>query len=128
MATQISTTIKTIIDVLKNAFKNPQPPITPPAPLIVIGAEFKSGLSATEIAGKIIDKKKRYGIPTTPLPSGAPNLDLIMETIRVETIVEYLLKDGSIVVAFPPGTVEIGIPGGARVVNTNFGSMKGYIR
>ena len=67
-------------------------------------------------------------IPTTPLPSGAPNLDLIMETIRVETIVEYLLKDGSIVVAFPPGTVEIGIPGGARVVNTNFGSMKGYIR
>ena len=40
MATQISTTIKTIIDVLKNAFKNPQPPITPPAPLIVIGAEF----------------------------------------------------------------------------------------
>ena len=58
MAKQISTTIKTVIDILKNAFKPPQTPQTPPSPLIAIGAEFKQGLSATEIAGAIIDKKK----------------------------------------------------------------------
>ena len=126
MATQISTTIKTIIDVLKNGFKNPQPPIAPPAPLIAIGSEFKTGLSATEIAGKIIDKKKRYGIPTEPLPSGGPNLDLIMETIRVETIIEYLIKDASIVVAVKPGDIQS--TGYITSVNNNFVVLKGYIR
>ena len=103
MANQISTTIKTIVDILKNAFKSPQSPQTPPSPLIAIGAEFKQGLSATEIAGAIIDKKKRYGIPTTPLPSGEPNLDLIMETIRVETIVEYLINKHSPILTLGAG-------------------------
>ena len=125
MATQISTTIKTIIDVLKNGFKNQQPPQTPPAPLIAIGSEFKPGLSAIDIAGQIIDKKKRYGIPTTPLPSGAPNLDLIMETIRVETIIENLKKNASIVVATKPGDIQT--VGYGTSVNNNFSTFKGYI-
>lgn len=128
MANPLSTAISTITTVLKTAFgiQLPQSPQTPPSPLIAIGAEFKQGLSATEIAGAIIDKKKRYGIPTTPLPSGEPNLDLIMETIRVETIVEYLLKDGLIVVAIPPGAIQS--VGYGTTVNNSFVTAKGYIR
>ena len=42
---------------------------------------------------------------------------LIMETIRVETIVEYLLKDGLIVVAIPPGAIQ-SVGYGTTVNNT----------
>jgi hypothetical protein len=126
MANPISSTISTVTGILKNMFKTPQTPQTPPGPLIAIGAGFKQGLSASEIASKIIDKKKQYGIPTGPLPSGGDNIDLIMETIRVEVIIDYFIKNATVVTAIPPGAINSS--GYGTSVNTNFIVTKGYIR
>ena len=125
MATQISTTIKDIINVLKNAFKNQQLPNTPNAPLIAIGSEFKPGLSAIDIASEIIRLKKLIGIPITPLPNGGDNLDLQMEVIRIQVIIEHLKKNASIVVATKPGDIQT--VGYGTSVNNNFATIKGYI-
>jgi len=96
--------IKTITGVLKNSL-SPSTPLQPiPKQQILIGSKYRSGLSAIDIASKIIQRKKEAGIPITPLPSGSQNLDLIMETIRVEEIVNALLTKAKIEVAAPPGT------------------------
>jgi len=128
MANPLSTAISTVTTVLKTAFgvQLPQSPQIPPSPLIALGAEFKQGLSATDIAGKIIDKKKKYGIPITPLPSGQDNLDLIMETIRVETIIEHFIENGLIVISIPPGAIQS--VGYGTTINNSFVTAKGFIR
>jgi hypothetical protein len=104
MANNVFSSIKTIMSVLKNSFNPPQQLQSIPKQQILIGSKFRSGLSAIEIASKIIDRKKEAGIPITPLPSGGENLDLIMETIRVEVMIEALLTKAKIEVAIPPGT------------------------
>lgn len=70
----------------------------------MIGAKFREGLSAIDIASKIIERKKEIGIGLAPLPSGGENIDLKMETIRVEEILNALLTKAKIEVAIPPGT------------------------
>ena len=57
------------------------------------------------IASKIIERKKELGIDISGLPSGAQNIDLQMEKIRVEEIVNALLTNAKIEVAIPPGTL-----------------------
>ena len=80
--------VKMVQSILENTFT----PFTPLKEinkgLILSGAKFKEGLSSIDIAARIIDRKKEAGIPITPLPSGGQNIDLIMETIRVEEIVK----------------------------------------
>lgn len=104
MANNVFSSIKTIMSVLKNSFKPPQKLQSISKQQILLGSKFRTGLSSIEIASKIIDRKKEAGIPITPLPSGGDNIDLIMETIRVEVIVEALLTQAKIEVAIPPGT------------------------
>ena len=96
--------ISTVTNLLKNAF-NPSTPLQPVASAqILAGAQFREGLSAIDIASKIIQRKKDLEIPIGPLPSGGDNLDLMMETIRVEEIVNALLTKMKVEVAIPPGT------------------------
>lgn len=112
--------IKTIIAVLKG-FINPKLPSKPlPQAAVLAGGRLKPGLSSIDIASEIIKRKKDIGIPIGPLPSGADSLDLQMETIRVEVIVEALIKNARIQVAIPPGTnitATGGNAGGPIVVN-----------
>jgi len=68
------------------------------------GAQFREGLSAIDIASKIIERKKELGIGIGPLQSGGPNIDLAMETIRVEEITNAILTKMKIEGAFAPGT------------------------
>jgi len=105
MASKFITTIDTITTLFKKLFTpaTPLPPITKEE--ILIGAKFKEGLSAIDIASKILERKKEIGIGIGPLPSGAENIELQMETIRVEEIVNALLTKAKVEVAIPPGTV-----------------------
>ena len=95
--------IKTIMNIIQGFITPPIPNKPLPVPA-VLAARSKSGLSAIDIASEIIKRKKDIGIPIGPLPSGADNLDLMMETIRVEVIVEALIRDARVQIAIPPGT------------------------
>jgi len=75
-----------------------------PTPLILVGAPRRSGLSATKIASRIIQRKTEAGLPVGVLPSGAVSPDELMERIRVEEIIRALQEDAKLTIAIPPGT------------------------
>mgnify|MGYP006893401923 FL=1 len=96
-------TIGLIASLFKNGFKMPKKLKPIPVGLILSGARFRGGLSSIDIAGRIIERKKEIGINIGPLPSGAKNIELQMEVIRIEEIVDALLKNCQIVIEIPPG-------------------------
>ncbi len=111
--------IKTIIAILKGSLTSNTPLQPIPTATILAGAPFREGISSIDIASKIIQRKKDLGIPIGPLPSGGDNLDLMMETIRVEEITNAILTKLKIEVAIPPGisvTASGGNAGGPIVV------------
>ena len=79
MATNFKTTIGTVITLFKNIFKPPTPLPLITKEEIFIGSKFREGLSAIDIASKIIERKKEIGIGIGPLPSGGENIELKME-------------------------------------------------
>ena len=97
-------TIGIIASLFKNAFKPPKKLKPLPTGLILLGTKYRSGISSIDIASKIIERKKEIGINIEPLPSGARNIELQMEVIRVEEIVNALLTDAVIEIEIPPGT------------------------
>jgi len=97
-------TIGAIASVFKTAFKPPKKLKPLPKGVILLGTQFRTGLSAIDIASKIIERKKEIGIDIGPLPSGAKNIELQMEVIRIEEIVNALLTDAVIELEIPPGT------------------------
>tara|TARA_R110000824_G_scaffold373665_4_gene564079 strand:+ start:4639 stop:5031 length:393 start_codon:yes stop_codon:yes gene_type:complete len=126
--------IKAIMGLLENSFSPSMPLKQVSKEQILLGSKSREGLSAIDIASKIINRKKQAGIPIGPLPSGAQNLDLIMETIRVEEIVNALLTKAKIEVAVAPGTnltASGGNAGGPIVVQgmtTSIAKSEGIIR
>jgi hypothetical protein len=127
-------TIGVIVSLLKNAFRPPKKLKPIPKGLILLGAEFRTGVSAIDIASKIIERKKEIGIGIGPLPSGARNIDLQMEVIRVEEIVNALLTNAVIEIETAPGIQLTGAganAGGPIVVQgatTQLVKSKGIIR
>jgi len=93
----------TISSLLKNSFKPPKKLKTIPKGLILLGTQFRSGLSPIDIASKIIERKKEIGIGIGPLPSGAKNVDLQMEVIRIEEIINALTTEAVIEIETPLG-------------------------
>lgn len=122
-------TVTTIKNIFKGLFKPPKPlkPITKEE--ILIGSKFREGLSAIDIASKIVERKKEIGVGIGALPSGGENIDLQMEVIRVEEILNALLTKAKVEVAIPAGTLvkaEGGNAGGPIVVvGTTINSSKG---
>ena len=96
--------IGTVASIFKNAFNPPKKLKALPKGLVLLGTKFRGGLSAIDIASKIIERKKEIGIDIGPLPSGAKNIELQMEVIRIEEIVNALLTDAVIELEIPPGT------------------------
>lgn len=115
----IAGALVTIALLLKKAFKTPKklPPISKEE--ILLGVKFREGLSAIDTASKIIERKKEIGVDIAPLPSGAENIDLKMEVIRIEEIFNAIQTKMKIEGAFPPGvpiTATGGNAGGPIVV------------
>ena len=75
-----------------------------PAPLILLGARNKSGLSARDIAKEIILRKSEAGAPIGALPDGNESVDEKMEIIRAEVIINHFLNNAKITVVIPAGT------------------------
>lgn len=129
MASAVMNSIQAIAGVFKNLFtpSKPLPPITKEE--ILIGSKFREGLSAIDIASKIIERKKEIGIDIGPLPSGGENIELKMETIRVEEILNALITKAKIEVAIPPGTkitaTGANAGGPVQVIGTTISISKG---
>ena len=118
-AAGIAGTLVAIAAILKRAFKV-QKKLTPlNKEEILLGVQFREGLSAIDVASKIIERKKEIGVGIGPLPSGAENIDLQMEVIRIEEIINAIKTKMKVEAAFPPGvpiTATGGNAGGPIVV------------
>lgn len=118
-AAGIAGTLVAIAAILKRAFKVQKKLIPLNKEEILLGVQFREGLSAIDVASKIIERKKEIGIDIGPLPSGSENIDLNMEVIRIEEIINAIKTKMKVEAAFPPGvpiTATGGNAGGPIVV------------
>lgn len=106
-------TLVAIAAILKRAFKVQKKLIPLNKEEILLGVQLREGLSSIDLASKIIERKKALGIDIGPLPSGAENIDLMMEVIRIEEIVDAIKTKMKVEAAFPPGVPITGSGGNA---------------
>jgi hypothetical protein len=115
-------TIGIIAAFIKNGFKIPKPLKEIDEGLILIGTKYREGLSSIDIAGRIIERKKEIGIGIGPLPSGAKNIDLQMEVIRVEEITRALMTGARVDIEIAPGqmvTLPNGVGSTTKIIKCN---------
>ncbi len=105
------TSIKTIAGVIKGLFM----PSTPPLPIDKVtlrtGVVWREGLSKSDLWADIQTTKSKMGIPIGPLPSGARNIDNIVEKIRVDKTIEALMTKAKVEVVIPEGAIFVRIKG-----------------
>jgi len=128
--------ISGILSIINSAFAIPNTPVTPlPPPLLVTGANLRSGITAGEIASRIISRQSEAGLVVGDVFGDGPNTAQAMELIRIEEIVNALLTEAKIEIAIPPGisvtTIGIGnlgVPVISNGVTTNIAVGSGVIR
>jgi hypothetical protein len=106
METNISDVLKILNDYIT---LNKSKPLTIPAPLILGGAINKNGLSARDIAKEIIVRQSEAGAPIGPLADGSDNVAEKMELIRMEVLIEHIIRNAKITVVLPPGIPIFGV-------------------
>lgn len=125
-----------ILNLIKGAFSIPKKPLTPlPPPLLLTGANLRTGLSAKDIASRIISRQAEAGAPVGDIYSDSGNVSELMEVIRVQEIINALQLEGKIEIVIPPGvmvqTVGIGnagIPIISQGATVNIAHGQGVIR
>lgn len=129
-------TMSGVLNIISTLFTVPQEPVAPlPPPLILTGAKLRVGLSAQNIAARIISRQSEAGRPIGDTFGDGPNVEEIMELIRIEEIINALLNEAVVNVVLPPGisVTTIGVGNmGAPVVSqgatTTLGIGDGIIR
>ena len=113
--------ISSILSIVLSAFSVPKQPVTPlPPPLLLIGANLRPGVTASEIASRIISRQSEAGLVVGDVFGDGANTAEAMELIRIEEIINSLLTEAKIEVVIPPGVAvqTIGIGNlGAPVVS-----------
>ena len=126
------TKAKEVITALIGLFKIPTLPAPPVSKTTAISATLRSGLSAKKIAGKIIERQSEAGAIIGVNDDGSKNIAEAMELIRVEEIINALLRDGRITIVNLPGQTitasGVTPPGGGpvQVVGTSLTTSNGY--
>jgi hypothetical protein len=96
--------MKNIMKIIKTAFKSPKKPLTPlPPPLILTGANLRTGLSVSDIASRVISRQLEAGAPVGDIFSENGNISELMEVIRIDEIVNALILESKIEIVIPPG-------------------------
>ncbi len=130
------TSLNNILNVVKNAFKTKRKPLKPlPPPIVMTGSNIRPGLSAKEIASRIIARQSEAGAPVGDIFSESNNINEMMEVIRVQEIINALLLEAKIEIVVPPG-VQIssigvgnsGAPVYSQGSTINMGIGQGVIR
>lgn len=118
-----------------SAFNMPSTPLTPlPPPLLLSGGNSRSGLSARNIASRIISRQSEAGAPVGAMIDGSKNISEAMEVIRIEEIVNALITEAKIEIIVPPGVPIVGVGGNAggpvvvQGATTSYGQGAGVIR
>lgn len=102
------TTIKKIADTLNKTINSLRPPQAAiPAILIVCSAINRPGLSAIELAARIISKQKKHGLAFGPLPDGAQNGYETIIKVIAEELVDMYKQQSSVQAAGPIGGISI---------------------
>ena len=106
--------LKKVTDIILAAFNTTKTPVTPtPPPILLSGANARSGLSARNIAARIIARQSEAGAPVGALNDGSENISEAMEVIRVEEIINALITEAKIEIIIPPGVSITGLGGNA---------------
>jgi len=105
------TSVKTIAALIKGLFV----PSTPPLPIDKVtlrtGVVWREGLSKSDLWADIQTTKSKMGIPIGPLPSGARNIDNIVEKIRVDKTIETIMTKAKVEVVIPEGAILTRVKG-----------------
>jgi hypothetical protein len=128
--------ISGILRTLTSAFKITREPITPlPPPLILSGAKIRPGLSATEIASRIIARQSEANAPVGDIFAESNNIAEAMEVIRIQEIINAFLTEAKIEIVIPPGVSvtttgvgNMGAPVLSQGATTNIAFGEGVIR
>ena len=121
-----------LTDVLSNAR---QPFQKVPAIPLQAEANERKGLSATDIASRIIERLPDAGIPTGPNPDGSRNM--INDFVRIisEEFVNAIKRDSLVLLTIPSGSIKIMATGGnvggpveSTGQNWNYPEMKGVVQ
>lgn len=128
--------ISSILKVIKAAFKVPKKPLEPlPPPLLITGGQLRVGLSASEIAARIIARQSEAGLIVGDAYGDGPNTAEAMELIRVQEIINALLTEAKIEIAIAPGVAvttvgvgNLGAPVVSQGATTNIATGNGVIR
>lgn len=100
--------ISGILNIIISAFSIPKTPVTPlPPPLLMTGAELRPGVTASEIAARIIARQSQAGLVTGDVYGDGPNTAEAMETIRVQEILNALLTEAKVEIVIPPGGISV---------------------
>ena len=100
-----------------------------PAIVMLCSLAKRPGLSSLVSAINWIQGLKKYGIPTEPLPSGAPNNWVIAGALGLEEIYRALREDANFQGAIAPGAINFvgtgpSTPGNITVTGSNIGPVK----
>lgn len=128
--------ITSILNIILSAFNIPKQPVTPlPPPLLLVGAKLRPGITASEIASRIISRQSEGGLVVGDVFGDGPNTAEAMELIRVEEIINAILTEAKIEVVIPPGVAvstvgvgNLGVPVISQGATTNIAVGSGVIR
>lgn len=127
--------MSSVLNTLSSAFKLPNQPVTPlPPPLLLSGANLRTGLSAKDIASKVISRQSEAGAPVGDIYNSTENVAEAMERIRVEEIVNAILTKSKVEVVIPAGIpvtaagANAAGPVVAQGATTNLASGQGVVR
>lgn len=102
-----------------------------PAILLRAVSMQRPGISAQDVASKVIERNKQIGIPTGENADGTQNLVNMYTYNIVKSVIEALKEDGVIQVCIPANSIIVQATGGnaggpVTVVGTNIKDTKAY--
>lgn len=125
-----------VLNIILSAFKTPEEPVTAlPPPLIMLGAKLRTGISAKELASRVIARGSEAGGQVGNVFADGPNVDEAKELIRCEELINMILTESVVNVVIPPGisvtTIGVGNLGApvlSQGVTTTMGVGDGIMR
>lgn len=129
-------TLTGVLNLILSSFSTAETPVAAlPPPLIMVGAKLRPGISAQEVASRIISRQSDAGKVVGDVFADGPNNEEAMEVIRVEEIINTLLTESVVNVVIPPGIAitgvgvgNLGAPVLIQGVTTSMGIGDGIIR
>lgn len=120
-SSNVFSSLNNVLDTILAAFKIPEKPVTPlPPPLLLVGANLRTGISPSTVASRIISRQSEAGMVVGDVFGDGPNTTESMYVIMIEEIINAIHTESKVEVVIPPGVgvMTIGVGNmGAPVVS-----------